>query len=156
MDNTLLCMFQRLCTYLQDTGVRIFGGYVLSGHCSRRQISVNNEGYLFSKGYLLTGFYSNIFTNVKSITNRTQSRSYFSEVISYFRGKTVFEIKKKEFETSQKPRRTNRISTSRLITFFFFLKAAEAFMCNFFYLKQCCGGNNNREVDSLPHCLRLS
>ena len=24
--NTLLCMFQRLCTYFQDTGVLIFGG----------------------------------------------------------------------------------------------------------------------------------
>ena len=29
--NTLLCMFQRLCRYFQDTGVLIFGGYVLSG-----------------------------------------------------------------------------------------------------------------------------
>ena len=34
--NTLLCMFQRLCTYFQDTGVLIFGGNVLSGHCNRQ------------------------------------------------------------------------------------------------------------------------
>ena len=57
VDNTLLCMFQRLCTYFQDTGVLIFGGYVLSGHCNQQQISVKTEGYLFSEGYLFTGFY---------------------------------------------------------------------------------------------------
>ena len=55
--NTLLCMFQRLCTYFQYTGVLIFGGYVLSGHCNQQQISVKTEGYLFSEGYLFTGFY---------------------------------------------------------------------------------------------------
>ena len=33
------------------------GGYVLSGHCSGQQISEKNEGYLFSEGYLFTGFY---------------------------------------------------------------------------------------------------
>ena len=57
---TLLCMFQRLCTYFQDTGVLIFGGgggYVLSGHCNQQDISVKTEGYLFSEGYLFTGFY---------------------------------------------------------------------------------------------------
>ena len=57
VENTLLCMFQRLCTYFQATGVLIFGGYVLSEHCSRQQISGKNEGYLFSEGYLFTGFY---------------------------------------------------------------------------------------------------
>ena len=45
--------------HFQDTGVLIFGGYVLSGHCSRQQISGKNEGYLFSEGYLFTGFYGN-------------------------------------------------------------------------------------------------
>ena len=35
------------------------GGYVLSGHCSRQQISVKLKGYLFSKGYLFTEFYGN-------------------------------------------------------------------------------------------------
>ena len=29
VENTLLCMFQRLCTYFQDTGVLIFGGLLL-------------------------------------------------------------------------------------------------------------------------------
>ena len=38
VHNTLLCIFQRLCTYFQDTGVLIFGGYVLSRHCTRLQI----------------------------------------------------------------------------------------------------------------------
>ena len=57
IENNLLCMFQRLCPYFQDTGVLVFGGYVLSGHCSRQQISGQNEGYLFSEGYLFTGFY---------------------------------------------------------------------------------------------------
>ena len=33
-DNALLCMFQRVWTYFQDIRVLIFGGYVLSGHCS--------------------------------------------------------------------------------------------------------------------------
>ena len=40
VDNTLLCTFQRLCTSFQDTGVLIYGRYVLSGHSSRQQISV--------------------------------------------------------------------------------------------------------------------
>ena len=34
--NTLLCMFQRLCTYFQDTGVLKIAGYVLSGYCNRQ------------------------------------------------------------------------------------------------------------------------
>ena len=41
----------------QDTGVLIFGGYVFSGHCSRQQVSGKMKGYLFSEGYLFTGFY---------------------------------------------------------------------------------------------------
>ena len=48
-------MFQRLCTYFQDTGVLIFGGYVLSGHCSRQQISGKNEGVLIFGGVLIYG-----------------------------------------------------------------------------------------------------
>ena len=44
-------MFQRLCTF-QHTGVLIFGVYVLSGHCSRQQILVKNEGVLIFGGYL--------------------------------------------------------------------------------------------------------
>ena len=35
------------------------GGYVLSGHCSRQQMSVKNEGCLFSEGYIFTGVYGN-------------------------------------------------------------------------------------------------
>ena len=50
-------MFQLLCTYFKVTGVLIFGGYVLLGHCRRKSISLKNEGYLFSEGYLFTGFY---------------------------------------------------------------------------------------------------
>ena len=49
-------------------------GYVLSGHCSRQQISGKNEGYLFLEGYLCTGFYGSavlkrivFFTNEYSI-----------------------------------------------------------------------------------------
>ena len=38
-------------------------GYVLSGHCSRQQISGKNEGYLFSEGYLFTGFYGSSFSH---------------------------------------------------------------------------------------------
>ena len=52
---TLLCMFQRLCTYFQDTGVLIFGGYVLSGHCNQEQISVKTEGVLIFGGVLIYG-----------------------------------------------------------------------------------------------------
>ena len=57
VENTLLCMFQRLCTYFQDTGGTYIWGVCTSGHCSRQQISGKNEGYLFPEGYLLTGFY---------------------------------------------------------------------------------------------------
>ena len=56
VDNTLLCMFQQLCTF-QHTVVLIFGVNVLSEHCSRQQISVKNEGVLIFGGYLFTGFY---------------------------------------------------------------------------------------------------
>ena len=48
-------MFQRLCTYFQDTGVLIFGGYVLSGHCNQQQISVKTEGVLIFGGVLIYG-----------------------------------------------------------------------------------------------------
>ena len=51
----LLCMFQRLCTYFQDTGVLLFGGYVLSGHCNQQQISVKTEGVLIFGGVLIYG-----------------------------------------------------------------------------------------------------
>ena len=55
--NTLLRMFQRFGTYFQDTGVLIFGGYVLSGHCNPQQISVKTEGVLvFGGGTYLRGF----------------------------------------------------------------------------------------------------
>ena len=53
--NTLLCMFQRLCTYFQDTRVLIFGGYVLLGHCNQQQISVKTEGVLIFGGVLIYG-----------------------------------------------------------------------------------------------------
>ena len=53
--NTLLCMFQRLCTYFQDTGVLIFGGYVISGHCNQQPISVKTEGVLIFGGVLIYG-----------------------------------------------------------------------------------------------------
>ena len=58
---TLLCMFQRLCTYFQYTGVLttyVRGMYFPAGHCSREKISVKTKinGYLFSDGYLFTGF----------------------------------------------------------------------------------------------------
>ena len=38
--NTLLCMFQRLCTYFQDTGVLIFGG---GGGMYFRGIATNSK-----------------------------------------------------------------------------------------------------------------
>ena len=52
----LLCIFQRLCTHFQDTGVLIFGGYVLSGHCNQQQISVKLKGTYFRRGTYLRGF----------------------------------------------------------------------------------------------------
>ena len=48
-------MFQRLCTYFQDTGVLIFGGYLLSGHCNQQQISIKTEGVLIFGGVLIYG-----------------------------------------------------------------------------------------------------
>ena len=45
-------------------------GYVLSGHCSGQQISVKNEGYLFSEGYLFTGFYG-MFQQFETVQNET-------------------------------------------------------------------------------------
>ena len=63
VDTALLCMFQRLWTYFQDIGVLIFGGgggYVLSGHCSRQQISVKIEGVLIFGRVLIYGFYGSL------------------------------------------------------------------------------------------------
>ena len=62
VDKALLCMVQRF----QDTGVLIFGGYVLSGHCRRQQISVKNEGVLIFGGVLIYGvlrYFGNIKQN---------------------------------------------------------------------------------------------
>ena len=53
-DNALLCMFQRLWTYLEDRGTYMWG-YVLSGHCGRQQISVKKEGVLIFGGVLIYG-----------------------------------------------------------------------------------------------------
>ena len=74
MYNTLLYMFQQLCTYFQDAGVLIFGGgggyvHVLSGHCSRQQISVIYEGYLFLEGYLFTGILLFFSTEKRNLKN---------------------------------------------------------------------------------------
>ena len=75
VENMLLCMFQRLCTYFQDTGVLIFGGYVLSGHCSRQQISGKNEGVLIFGGVLIYG----VLRYSRQHTHRTtrQERNQF-------------------------------------------------------------------------------
>ena len=61
-QKTLLCMFHRLCTYFQDTGVLIFGGYVLSGHCDQQQISVKPEGVLIFGGVLIYGVLRYLFS----------------------------------------------------------------------------------------------
>ena len=55
VDNTLLCMFQRSCTYFQDRGVLILGGRYFSGHSSQQQISVKNEEVLIFGGVLIYG-----------------------------------------------------------------------------------------------------
>ena len=59
VDNTLVCMFQLLCTYFQVRVVLIFGGYVLSGHCSYSKLQYEMEGVdlLIFGGYIFTGFY---------------------------------------------------------------------------------------------------
>ena len=59
VDNALLCMFRQLWTYFQDIGVLkfFFGGYVLSGHCGRQQISVKNDGYLIRRDTKASYYY---------------------------------------------------------------------------------------------------
>ena len=42
-------------------------GYVLSGLCSRQQISVKLKGYLFSEGYLFTRFHDNSFSRTPNL-----------------------------------------------------------------------------------------
>ena len=56
VDNALLCMFHT--DILPGYRGTYIWGYVLSGHCGRQQISVKNEGYLFSEGYLFFFFYN--------------------------------------------------------------------------------------------------
>ena len=62
VENTLLCMFQRLSTYFQDTGVLIFGGTYLRGIAADSKFQEKMKGYLFSEGYLFTGFYGTSFS----------------------------------------------------------------------------------------------
>ena len=50
--NTLVCMFERLCTYFQDTG-----GIYFRGIATDSKFQQKLKGYLFSEGYLFTGFY---------------------------------------------------------------------------------------------------
>ena len=52
VDNTLLRMFQLI---LPGYGGTYIWGYVLSGHCSRQQISVKNEGVLIFGGVPIYG-----------------------------------------------------------------------------------------------------
>ena len=56
VENTLLCMFQRLCTYFQNTGVLTWGG---GGGLYFRSIAADSKFQEKMKGYLFTGFYSN-------------------------------------------------------------------------------------------------
>ena len=53
-------MFQRLCTYFQYTGVLIFGGMYFRGIATDSKFQLKLKGYLFSEGYLFTGFYGNV------------------------------------------------------------------------------------------------
>ena len=89
VENKLLCMFQRLCTYFQDTGYLYFGGgggggegYVLSGHCSRQQISGKNEGYLFRRGTYLRGFTVSVLTFILSLIRLSLAPNHCSKALS--------------------------------------------------------------------------
>ena len=53
VDNTLLCKFQRLCTYFQDTGVLYLGACTFGALQPTANFSKNWMGRL----YLFTGFY---------------------------------------------------------------------------------------------------
>ena len=54
VENALLCMFQRLCTCFQDTGVLIFfwgGGVCIFGVLQpTANFKEKMKGYLFSEG----------------------------------------------------------------------------------------------------------
>ena len=60
-ENTLLCKFHRLYTYFQDTGVLILGGMYFRGIAADSKFQGEMKGYLFSEGYLFTGFYGMLF-----------------------------------------------------------------------------------------------
>ena len=72
---TQLCMFQRLCTYFQDTGVLIFGGFVLSGHCNQQQISVKTEGVLIFGGVLIYGVLRSPIRSSRSIESAVAGKA---------------------------------------------------------------------------------
>ena len=46
----LLCMFQRLRTYFQDTGVPIFGGMYFRGNAADSEIQYKMKGTYFRRG----------------------------------------------------------------------------------------------------------
>ena len=68
VDNALLCSVSAIVDILPGNRGSYIWGYVLLGHCSRQQISEKkNEGYLFSEGYLFTGFYGKV-TSLPSLS----------------------------------------------------------------------------------------
>ena len=48
--------------YFQDTGVLIFGGMYFRGGATNSKFQHKLKGYLFSEGYLFTGFYGICWT----------------------------------------------------------------------------------------------
>ena len=118
--NTLLCMFQRLCTNFQDTGVLIFGGYVLSGHCNRQQISVKTQGVLIFGGVFIYGGFTVFCSRVIHRFVPKNGRVFQHYFISKANSKTPEQV----FFSSQilLAEETKRTSLARLV---FNLKAIE-------------------------------
>ena len=56
VENTLLCMFQRLCTYFQDTGYLYLGGMYFRGIAAGSKFQEKMKGTYFRRGTYLRGF----------------------------------------------------------------------------------------------------
>ena len=77
VENTLLCMFQRLCTYFQDKGYLYLGGMYFRGIAADSKFQEKMKGTYYRRGTFLQGF---TVTKKKKKTNRNYTCIPWSRV----------------------------------------------------------------------------
>ena len=104
VEKTLLCMFQRLCTYFQDTGVLIFGGMYFRGIAADSKFQEKMKGYLFSEGTDLRGFTVVVRAlHSERQERRTAPQSHQGKANGYHKEVTKVDSKVTRASDSQRP-----------------------------------------------------